>query len=228
MASNVPLAPISSDGEPQKSAFYASGLVGSVGVAVGRSSDTMEVEECRGSCGMEEVEEEGEILAASSAKTDSDESKFNITIGHIEDIVMDDRFQGMQENFYEKYYQEFDDDEENKLIYTTIHNEYTELIETYLLEQLSLQMPDFDMEEFANQLSEKQESGGEEMEGEIFEMLLTFTDFLAFKEIMLAYKASKLGTAIDLSEGLQVTSLGSGEPSIAPHVHTIDLNFSSK
>jgi hypothetical protein len=27
------------------------------------------------------------------------------------------------------------------------------------------------------------------MEGEIFEMLLSFTDFLAFKEIMLAYKA---------------------------------------
>jgi hypothetical protein len=37
---------------------------GNRGQALGSSSDTMEVEECRGSCGMEDVEEEGEILAS--------------------------------------------------------------------------------------------------------------------------------------------------------------------
>lgn len=36
----------------------------------------------------------------------------------------DDDFQLMQRNFLEKHYQEFDDSEENKLIYTDIFNEY--------------------------------------------------------------------------------------------------------
>ena len=36
----------------------------------------------------------------------------------------DDEFQLLQRNFMEKYYQEFEDTEENKLTYTPIFNEY--------------------------------------------------------------------------------------------------------
>lgn len=36
----------------------------------------------------------------------------------------DDDFQSIQRTFMEKHYQEFDDSEENKLIYTSIFNEY--------------------------------------------------------------------------------------------------------
>lgn len=36
----------------------------------------------------------------------------------------DDDFQLIQRTFMEKHYQEFDDSEENKLIYTSIFNEY--------------------------------------------------------------------------------------------------------
>jgi len=36
----------------------------------------------------------------------------------------DDDFQSIQRTFMEKHYQEFDDSEENKLVYTSIFNEY--------------------------------------------------------------------------------------------------------
>lgn len=36
----------------------------------------------------------------------------------------DDEFQLLQRNFMDKYYQEFEDTEENKLTYTPIFNEY--------------------------------------------------------------------------------------------------------
>lgn len=39
-----------------------------------------------------------------------------------------------------------------------------------------------------------------ELEGEIFEILSTFTDFLAFKEKFLDYKAMKEGKVMDLSK----------------------------
>lgn len=38
--------------------------------------------------------------------------------------ALDDEFQLLQRNFMDKYYQEFEDTEENKLSYTPIFNEY--------------------------------------------------------------------------------------------------------
>lgn len=42
---------------------------------------------------------------------------------------------------------------------------------------------------------------------DIFDRLLTFTDFLAFKEMFLDYRAEKEGQGLDLRSGLVVTSL---------------------
>lgn len=38
--------------------------------------------------------------------------------------VSEEEFQTMQHEFLEKYYNEFDDTEENKFVYTDIHREY--------------------------------------------------------------------------------------------------------
>ena len=38
--------------------------------------------------------------------------------------VTEGDFQELQQNFLQKYYHEFDDNEENKFIYTDIHKEY--------------------------------------------------------------------------------------------------------
>ena len=59
------------------------------------------------------------------------------------------------------------------------------------------------MESFLSHLSRQRK----DLEGEIFEMLLTFTDFEAFKEMMVDYRNEKEGRGIDLSDGICVTPM---------------------
>ncbi|XP_071423490.1 ADP-ribosylation factor-like protein 2-binding protein isoform X2 [Pithys albifrons albifrons] len=108
---------------------------------------------------------------------------------------MDDDFQIIQRSFLEKHYQEFDDSEENKLIYTDIFNEYISLVEKYIEEKLLDRIRGFDMVAFTVSLEQHKD----EMPGDIFDLLLTFTDFLAFKEMFLEYRAEKEGRTLDLS-----------------------------
>ena len=49
-------------------------------------------------------------------------------------FVSEEEFQGLQTDFLEKYYAEFDDTEENKFIYTDIHREY---VSTFVLSSYS-------------------------------------------------------------------------------------------
>ncbi|XP_068117561.1 ADP-ribosylation factor-like protein 2-binding protein [Hyperolius riggenbachi] len=148
---------------------------------------------------MDDLEEENFTLSISSPK----DEEFDCVVGHMEDIIMDEEFQELQRNFMEKYYNEFEDTEENKLTYTPIFNEYICLVEKFIEEQLLQRIPTFNMSTFISSLQSHQQ----EMAGDIFDILLTFTDFLAFKEMFLDYKAEKEGRSIDLSGGLVVTSL---------------------
>ncbi|XP_071957777.1 ADP-ribosylation factor-like protein 2-binding protein [Antedon mediterranea] len=138
------------------------------------------------------------------------DTKFDITIGHIEDIIMDDTFQLLQRDFMEKHYKEFEDTEENKLIYTEIFNNYVTLLNKHIENELTSRIPDFSMEDFAQQLQKR--SKKKQLEGEIFEMLLTFSDFVSFKEMFLDYKAEQEGTGIDLTSGIMVTPCKFPEP----------------
>ncbi|XP_059515215.1 ADP-ribosylation factor-like protein 2-binding protein [Myotis daubentonii] len=106
---------------------------------------------------------------------------------------MDDESQLLQRNFMDKYYQEFEDTEENKLIYTPIFNEYISLVEKYIEEQLLERIPGFNMAAFTTTFQHHKD----EVAGDIFDMLLTFTDFLAFKEMFLDYRAEKEGRGLD-------------------------------
>ncbi|KAK3600953.1 hypothetical protein CHS0354_004160 [Potamilus streckersoni] len=150
---------------------------------------------------------EEELAVSRSSVSDT---KFDVTIGHIEDIIMEEEFQTAQNEFLEKYYHEFEDTEENKFIYTDLHREYVSLIEKYLNEELCKRMPDFDMGEFTKQLMARKN----ELEGEIFEMMLTFSDFLAFKQMFLDFRAEKEGRTIDLSSGITVTRFGGSDLSL--------------
>eukprot|EP00069_Balaena_mysticetus_P019630 bmy_12359T0 len=77
---------------------------------------------------MDALEEESFALSISSAS----DAEFDAVVGYLEDIIMDDEFQLLQRNFMDKYYQEFEDTEENKLTYTPIFNEYISLVENNL------------------------------------------------------------------------------------------------
>ncbi|MBN3292530.1 AR2BP protein, partial [Polypterus senegalus] len=98
----------------------------------------------------------------------------------------DDNFQQLQRNFMEKYYMEFEESEENKLCYTPCFSFFQiDLLETYIEQQLMARMPGFSMSAFIESLEQHKE----EIAGDIFDMLVTFTDFLAFKEMFLDYRA---------------------------------------
>ncbi|XP_076449433.1 ADP-ribosylation factor-like protein 2-binding protein isoform X2 [Babylonia areolata] len=112
-------------------------------------------------------------------------------------------FQRLQNSFLEKYYMDFEDTEENKFIYTDIHKEYIDLVEKFLVDEISKRVPEFSMDEFTQALIARKD----ELDGEIFDLLLTFSDFLAFKELILDYRADKEGRTVDLSDGIKVTAV---------------------
>ncbi|KOC66138.1 ADP-ribosylation factor-like protein 2-binding protein [Habropoda laboriosa] len=61
-------------------------------------------------------------------------------------------------------------------------------------------IPHFSIHQFLEYLKQN------ELEGEVFEVLSTFTDFMAFKEMFLDYRAVKEGKVQDLSSGISVIS----------------------
>ncbi|CAF1426146.1 unnamed protein product [Rotaria magnacalcarata] len=142
----------------------------------------------------------------SHKSADPETEQFDQTIGLIEDMIMDEEFRSIQQAFLTKYAQEFDPGlDENKLIYTDIHKEYLTIVDDFVLNKIKRSQPSFNLDIFMKQLESRQE----ELEGEIFEFLLTFTDFLAFKEWMLDHRRSLTLPALDINSCLQSISLTS-------------------
>ncbi|KAB0797290.1 hypothetical protein PPYR_08284 [Photinus pyralis] len=136
-----------------------------------------------------------DIDISNECQNSSDQYFYNI-IGCIEDILLDDRFVQLHSNFMEQYWIHFEEQDENKFIYSDIFRKYNETIEKYIEDQLMKQVDNFDM----NRLEEELKKRENELDGEIFEILSTFTNFLAFKEKFLDYKAMKEGKVMDLSK----------------------------
>ena len=129
--------------------------------------------------------------------------RFDFIIGTIEEIVMSHEFRNLQYEFMEKYYLEFEDTEENKFIYTDIFKEYGKIIERHLVNELQKRIPDFSMERFAASLKAHKN----EITDEIFDMFTTFTDFLAFKEMFVDYRADKEGRNVELLDSVVIHSI---------------------
>ncbi|XP_019867841.2 ADP-ribosylation factor-like protein 2-binding protein [Aethina tumida] len=132
---------------------------------------------------------------------DDSEKYFFEVVGCIEEIIMREKFQDMQQQFLEKHWKKFDDKEENKLIYTDIFKEYEEGIEKYIQDCLVECLPNFDMIKFENELHNRKD----ELEGEIFEMLSTFTNFISFKNMFIDYKKMKEQNLDDLADHICVS-----------------------
>ncbi|OXU17303.1 hypothetical protein TSAR_012084 [Trichomalopsis sarcophagae] len=142
-------------------------------------------------------------------KKNPEHHTFDEVIGHIEDLLMEEEFQSIQQHFLDKYWSMFEPIEENKLEYMDVFNDYNKAIESYIDRSLKKVISNFSMEDFINELNERRS----ELEGEVFEVLLTFTDFLAFKELILDYRAVSTleisvqeGKVIDLSSGMTIKS----------------------
>ncbi|EFX66835.1 hypothetical protein DAPPUDRAFT_231806 [Daphnia pulex] len=137
-------------------------------------------------------------MASSSEDVESIDPSFIIfdqCIGCIEEIIMSEEFLKTQHHFLTKHCTVFDDMEENKLIYMDIFQDYAQLVETFLEQKLREMFPLFSMEEFVKELK----SQPVQLEGEIFDILREFTDFLSFKAMMLDYKTGQNSDVLLLS-----------------------------
>ena len=98
--------------------------------------------------------------------------------------MLDPSFESIKRKFCEEHCGIFDDKDENKIEYTEIFQRYTSLIESTLDQKLTEKVPNFSMKRFETMLLSRQD----EMDTEIFDLLLSLSDFDEFKEVMLSYK----------------------------------------
>ena len=83
---------------------------------------------------------------------DAGDDKFDMYVGVLQDILMEEEFELLTKKFTHKYCMEFEATEENKLSYTSIFKEYQKQIEGYLMERMTADIPDFTMDYFSQEL----------------------------------------------------------------------------
>jgi ADP-ribosylation factor 2-binding protein len=131
----------------------------------------------------------------------AEEVEFDGICGAIEEIlIMDEVFLSTQRQFCDEHCRIFEDTEENKMEYTGLFGQYTALMEKTLEERLASKVPGFSMRRFEMQLIDRKDEIG----GEIFDLLLSFSDFAEFKATMLAHKATFFA-GDDAPAGLSLT-----------------------
>ncbi|KAJ9534448.1 hypothetical protein QJQ45_016144, partial [Haematococcus lacustris] len=166
---------------------------------------------------LQDGDEESIDIVNDGSDLDEDTKQFDTIIGALEDILMDPAFEDARETFCRANCSHFEDNGENKLIYTDVFSRYTELLESLIASRLEAAIPAFDMQAsrarapslllsrhscvapsqtFFMMLDEKKD----ELMSDVFDLLLSLGDFEAFRELMLSYKRDAAGS----SQGLQV------------------------
>mmetsp|Transcript_15452 Transcript_15452/g.34035 ORF Transcript_15452/g.34035 Transcript_15452/m.34035 type:complete len:223 (+) Transcript_15452:119-787(+) len=123
-----------------------------------------------------------------------EDTAFDQSVGALQEIVMGEEFEAMLRGFCLEHCHHFEDNEENKLIYTELFQKYSELIEGHLDKQLRALIPGFEMSTFLSELTRRGEG---EVDGPVFELLLSLGDFDSFKQTMLASGAKRSSLIID-------------------------------
>lgn len=103
---------------------------------------------------------------------------------------MDEEFEKMQRVFCNSNCMHFEATEENKLIYTDIFKKYTDTVENYLTKKLTEAIPEFNMEAFLTEVSNRTD----EIDEPLMDLLLSFSEFESFKEMMLFARAHLVAT----------------------------------
>ena len=131
---------------------------------------------------------------------DSDDYKFDRFAEALQDIVIEDSFEKIQNDFCEKYYKVFEEKDENKLEYTKIFNEYTKTTEEFLEKELAKRVKEYKVDEFYKLLETKKFK----IDEQLLDTLLDLSEFNNFKEMMLNYKREKENTKDKIEFGIQV------------------------
>mmetsp|Transcript_12804 Transcript_12804/g.20841 ORF Transcript_12804/g.20841 Transcript_12804/m.20841 type:complete len:186 (-) Transcript_12804:235-792(-) len=148
-----------------------------------------------GKVGRDFSQEDEDLICEGHGGTVEDNA-FDLAVGVLEEVIMDPDFVDMQTTFCKKHCALFDEEgEENKLEYTTLFNEYTDLIESYLEACLRRRIPGFRLDDFAYTCEQRRH----EICGDVFDILLSLGDYDEFKELMISHKTSNHHPAHDLS-----------------------------
>lgn len=124
----------------------------------------------------------GEEIVASSGEQGDQTSQI---LAELENMMMDEVFNAEVDSFTQAHCEQFDEGEENKLVYTTLFTQYTKMVEEYIERHLGAALQGFDMQAFCATLSAR--SDNEELPLAL-EMLSAFGDFEAFKAMMVSCK----------------------------------------
>ena len=143
-----------------------------------------------------------------------EDQRFDSIVGCLEEVLMNPEFQLRQDQFCEEHCSKFFSDEENRLEYMPLFQEYSTLIETFIAERLTLHIEGFSMEEFQDMLENREG----EICGDIFDLLLSLSDFQEFKDTMLSYKAAGQGQLFKSSAGADENSVKDNFFGLAPVV----------
>jgi len=150
-------------------------------------------------CSDEQADEE--LLASSEGSSDP----FDAVLGELEVLMMDEALNARIDDFTRRNCEVFSDSDENKLEYTALFTEYTSMVEKYIEERLGASVAEFDMVSFCTTLSERAKSDEALLDHPALEMLTAYSDFEAFKALMVSARA---GQAIEAEGGLLCVSGG--------------------
>merc|ERR1712224_231121 len=123
-----------------------------------------------------------------------EDTAFDAKVGALNEIVISDEFTSLMDSFVKENCHHFEDTDENKLIYMDLFRQYSDRIETSLVRLMSEALPGFDMVAFVAEIAARQD----EVECEVFDMLVSMSDFDSFKQQMLDAKAAAEGS-LDLT-----------------------------
>ncbi|CEG46257.1 adp-ribosylation factor-like protein 2-binding [Plasmopara halstedii] len=136
---------------------------------------------------VESLDDGEEVYDDDVGEENAEDTKFDKTIGILQDILLDPKFVDMQVEFCRNNCEIFDDVSENKLVYMDIFRQYTDLIETFIDDRLSETLEHFSMEEFCSQIQEHEE----EIPLDVIDVLLSSSCFEEFKSLMLSFKQNE-------------------------------------
>eukprot|EP00826_Nyctotherus_ovalis_P032463 TRINITY_DN2616_c0_g6_i3.p2 TRINITY_DN2616_c0_g6~~TRINITY_DN2616_c0_g6_i3.p2 ORF type:complete len:195 (-),score=86.92 TRINITY_DN2616_c0_g6_i3:1138-1722(-) len=134
--------------------------------------------------GDEDMEDDCEQEFVIHGDINKDDEYFDMIVSHIQDIVFDPQFAEVQNKFFDDYCNEFEDTEENKIAYTKIFQSYRDTIEFYIEKRLMEVQKDFRMANFLKLLEKR----ADQVDDHLADTLLSFTDFLLFKQLILERK----------------------------------------
>ena len=129
------------------------------------------------------LEEEEEIFAEDHGEA----TPFDAGVGALEEMVMAEGFQGKMDAFFSANRSAFETEtEEHTFEQTAIHTAFVQLIEEDLSDNLTAAGVDVDAF-----LTSLQSVCREELEGnDLWDMLFSLADFVAFKELILSHPAA--------------------------------------